>query len=248
MKYKTGLVLSGGGSRGFAHLGAIKALAEKGIKPDIISGTSAGTVAGSLIADGHSPEEIFEQQTQKKFLAYTNFNYFRKGLLNFKNLRTILEKVYTVKNIEDLQIPFYACAANLNEGKAEYFNSGNLIDVVTASSSVPFLFKPVEINGITYTDGGLIDNLPIKPLLGQCEKIICVNLIHLKYKQEFKKTKQIFGRIFDVLTYHNQKTYISECDILIEPPAIYAQPYFSNKNARKVFEIGYDYVMKAKEI
>jgi len=85
-------------------------------------------------------------------------------------------------------------------------------------------------------------------LLGQCEKIICVNLIHLKYKQEFKKTKQIFGRIFDVLTYHNQKTYISECDILIEPPAIYAQPYFSNKNARKVFEIGYDYVMKAEDI
>ena len=248
MKYKTGLVLSGGGSRGFAHLGAIKALAEKGIKPDIISGTSAGTVAGSLIADGHSPEEIFEQQTQKKFLAYTNFNYFRKGLLNFKNLRKVLAEVYTVKNIEDLQIPFYACAANLNEGKAEYFNSGNLIDVVTASSSVPFLFKPVEINGITYTDGGLIDNLPIKPLLGQCEKIICVNLIHLKYKQEFKKTKQIFGRIFDVLTYHNQKTYISECDILIEPPAIYAQPYFSNKNARKVFEIGYDYVMKAEDI
>ena len=248
MKYKTGLVLSGGGSRGFAHLGAIKALAEKGIKPDIISGTSAGTVAGSLIADGHSPEEIFEQQTQKKFLAYTNFNYFRKGLLNFKNLRKVLAEVYTVKNIEDLQIPFYACAANLNEGKAEYFNSGNLIDVVTASSSVPFLFKPVEINGITYTDGGLIDNLPIKPLLGQCEKIICVNLIHLKYKQEFKKTKQIFGRIFDVLTYHNQKTYISECDVLIEPPAIYAQPYFSNKNARKVFEIGYDYVMKAEDI
>ena len=248
MKYKTGLVLSGGGSRGFAHLGVVKALAEKGIKPDVISGTSAGAIAGSLIADGHSPEEIFKQQTSKRFLAYTNFNYFKKGLLNFKNLRAVLKKTYTVKNIEDLQIPFYACAANLNEGKAEYFNSGNLIDVVPASASVPFLFKPVEINGITYTDGGLIDNLPIKPLLGQCEKIICVNLIHLKYKQEFKKTKQIFGRIFDVLTYHNQKTYISECDILIEPPAIYAQPYFSNKNARKVFEIGYDYVMKAEDI
>ncbi len=245
-KYKTGLVLSGGGSRGYAHLGVIKALNEKGITPDIISGTSAGAIAGSLIADGYTPEEIYKRQTEKRFLAYTNFNFFRKGLLNFKNLRKILKETYTVKKIEDLKIPFYACVSNLNEGKAEYLNSGNLIDIVTASASVPFLFKPVEINGITYTDGGLIDNLPMKPLLGKCEKIICVNLIHLKYKKQFKTTKKVFARIFDVLTYHNQKTYISECDIFIEPPAIYNQPYFSNKKARETFNIGYDYVMKLK--
>ena len=248
MKYKTGLVLSGGGTRGYAHLGVIKALEEKGIKPDIISGTSAGSIVGSLIADGHSPEEIFKQETSKRFSEYTNFNFFKKGLLNFKNLRKELEKIYSVKNIEDLQIPFYACAANLNEGKAEYFNTGNLLDIVTASSSVPFLFEPVEINGITYTDGGLIDNLPIKPLLGKCEKIICVKLIYLKYREQFKTNKQIFARIFDVLTYYNQETYISECDILIEPPAIYAQPYFSNKKARETFDIGYDYVMGMEEI
>jgi len=245
MQYKIGLVLSGGGTRGFAHLGVIKALSEKGIIPNIISGTSAGAIAGSLIADGHSPEEIFKQQTSKRFLAYTNFNFFRKGLLNFKNLKKNLTEVYTVKNIEDLKIPFYACVSNLNEGKAEYFNQGNLIDIVLASASVPFLFKPVEINGITYCDGGLIDNLPIKPLLGKCEKIICVNLIHLKHKKHFKNSKKLFARIFDVLTYHNQKTYISECDILIEPPAIYNQPYFSNKKARETFNIGYDYVMKS---
>jgi len=148
MKYKTGLVLSGGGSRGFAHLGAIKALAEKGIKPDIISGTSAGTVAGSLIADGHSPEEIFEQQTQKKFLAYTNFNYFRKGLLNFKNLRKVLAEVYTVKNIEDLQIPFYACAANLNEGKAEYFNSGNLLMLLRLRHRFLFFLNLLKLTAL----------------------------------------------------------------------------------------------------
>ncbi|NOZ35232.1 MAG: patatin-like phospholipase family protein [Chlorobi bacterium] len=246
MQYKTGLVLSGGGSRGIAHLGVVKALNEKGIFPDVISGSSAGAIMGSLLADGHSPDEIFTQQTGKKFLSYTNFNFFRKGLLNFKNLRKILKDIYTVENIEDLKIPFYACASNLNEGKAEYFNSGNLLDVVTASSSVPFIFKPVEINGKTYTDGGLIDNLPIKPLLGKCEKIICVNLIYLKYKNDFKSSKQVYGRIFDVLTYHNQKTYISECNILIEPPALYGQPYFSNKKAKEIFDIGYNYVMKLK--
>ena len=248
MQYKTGLVLSGGGTRGFAHLGAIKALAEKGITPDIISGTSAGAIAGSLIADGHTPEEIFIQQTSKRFLAYTGFNFSGKGLLNFKNLRKILSEVYTVTAAENLKIPFYACASNLNEGKAEYLNTGNLLDIVTASASVPFLFKPVEINGISYTDGGLIDNLPIKPLLGKCEKIICINLIHLKYKTHFKSSKQVFARMFDVLTYHNQKTYISECDILIEPPAIYKQPYFSNKKARETFDIGYDYVMGMKNL
>ncbi len=244
-KFKTGLVLSGGGARGFAHLGIIKALNEKGIFPDIISGTSAGAIAGSLIADGYTPEEIFVRQTRKPFFSYTKFNFFKKGLLNYKNLRKVLSEAYSVKKIEDLKIPFYACVTNLNTGKAEYLNTGNLVDVVTASASVPFLLKPVEINGITYTDGGLIDNLPIKPLLGKCEKIICVNLIYLQHIKEFKSFKQLTARMFDVSTYHNRKTYISECDILIEPPELYKQPYFSNKKARETFNIGYEYVLKS---
>ncbi len=244
MKYKTGLVLSGGGTRGYAHLGVIKALAEKNIYPDIISGASAGALAGSLIADGKSPEEIFKKLTSKKVLSYTNFNFFRKGILSYKNLKKFLKEFYSVENIEDLKIPFYACVSNINEGKAEYVNSGNLIDFVTASASVPFMLKPVEINGISYTDGGLIDNLPIKPLLGKCEKIICVNLIHLKKIKSFKNSKQVYGRYFDILTYHNQKTYISECDILIEPPDLYGKPYFSNKTAEEIFNIGYNYASK----
>ncbi len=242
--YKTGLVLSGGGSRGFAHLGAVKALNEKGIFPDIISGTSAGAIVGSLIADGHKPDDIFSLMTSKSFFAYTKFNFFKKGLFNLKNLQKILKKTYTVENTEDLKIPFYACVVNLNEGKAEYLNRGNILDIVTASASVPFLFKPAEINGVSYTDGGLIDNLPVKPLLGKCEKIICVNLIHLKYKKQFRNTKQVLGRIFDILTYHNRKTDISNCDILIEPPSLYGLPYFSNKKAKETFDIGYNYTKK----
>ncbi len=243
MTYKTGLVLSGGGTRGYAHLGVIKALAEKNIFPDIISGTSAGAIAGSLIADGKNPEEIFRVLTSKRFMSYANFNFFRKGLLNYGKMRKILKDMYSCKNIEDLKIPFYACASNINKGKSEYINSGNLIDFVSASASVPFMFKPVEINGINYTDGGLIDNLPIKPLLRKCERIICVNLIPLQPLDTFKKSKHIYARYFDILTYHNQKTDITECDILIEPPELFGKPYFSNKKNREIFDIGYNYVM-----
>ncbi len=244
-RYKTGLVLSGGGSRGFAHLGVIKALEEKGIRPDVISGTSAGSVVGSLIADGLQPEEIFEGQASRKFFSYTKFNYFKKGVFNFNALQQTLDEIYSVKNIEDLKIPFYACVTNLNAGKAEYINHGKLTDIVIASASIPGLFKPVEINGITYIDGGVIDNIPIKPLIGKCDTIICVNLIHLNYQESFYDYKHVIKRTHDVLTYHNQQTPLTACDILIEPPEIADLPFLSNKDARKTFDVGYNYVMNS---
>ncbi len=243
-KYKTGLVLGGGGSRGFAHLGAIKALEEKGIKPDIISGTSAGAVVGSLIADGHKPDEIFNELSSKKFFYYTNFNYLKKGVLNLNKFEEILNEMYSVKNAEDLQIPFYACATNLNDRKAEYFNKGKLTDIVVASASIPILIKPFEINGTSYADGGIIDNLPIKPLLDKCEKIICVNLIPLNRTKQFYGTKEIFKKFHDRITHHSLRTPLTEAAILIEPPGISHHSYLSNKKAKEIFDIGYNYVRR----
>jgi NTE family protein len=158
-----------------------------------------------------------------------------------KSLHKKLKLLYTVNNIEELKIPLFVAVTNLNTGKIEYKNEGNLIDYVTASSSIPFLFKPVNINGISYVDGGLIDNLPIAPLKNICEKLIIVNLIPMTARTEFKRSVHLMKQVADVMVYHHNKSEIGANDILIEPGNISKYSYFSSKKAEEIFNVGYFY-------
>ncbi len=245
-KYKTGIVLGGGGARGFAHLGVIKALSEKGIKPDIISGVSAGAIAGSLIADGKSPDEAFSILKQKGFFNYTRIRFPRDGFFSLDGLSKQLKKIYTAEKIEDMNLPFFVAVSNFNTGKPEYINSGPLTKTVVASSSIPIMFKPVELNGQYYFDGGLLDNLPIAPLIGICDKIIAVNLIPVKETAKIKGLKHIISRVLDLSVNSNISYIKSECDLFIEPKALIPHSYFSRKKAQEIFDVGYNYVMKTE--
>ena len=104
-KYKTGVVLSGGGARGFAHLGVLKALNDAGIYPDVISGTSAGALVGVLYADGYSPEEILKMMNATSRLHYIRPTVPREGLLQISGIVTILKENLRAKTFEDLKIP-----------------------------------------------------------------------------------------------------------------------------------------------
>ncbi|MFW5822644.1 MAG: patatin-like phospholipase family protein, partial [Tangfeifania sp.] len=195
-KYKTGLVLSGGGTRGFAHLGVIEALQEKGIKPDVISGVSAGAIVGAFIAGGKSPRETAETFKKGWFLKYTKLQFPVNGLMKLDGLKEIINKEIEFKKIEECPLPFYIGVANLNKGKAEYKNSGPLDQTVLASSSIPVLFAPVKIGGQFYVDGGLMDNIPIEPIKNNCERIIVVNIAPLNPRDKFKNLIQIASRTF----------------------------------------------------
>lgn len=120
-KYKIGIALGGGGARGFAHLGVLKALKERGIKADIISGASAGSIVGGFYADKKSPEEIFKIIKEKGFFKYTNFNIPKTGLVGLDGLEKQIDEDLSVENIEDLPIPFIAAATNLNAGEVAYY-------------------------------------------------------------------------------------------------------------------------------
>jgi NTE family protein len=244
MKYKVGLVLGGGGSRGFAHLGIIKALKEKGIVPDIISGVSAGAIAGSLIADGKSPEEAFKIIKSKGFSEYTRIRIPRKGFFSLDGLRKELEKSYTVNNLEDLQIPFFAVVTNFSKGIVEYYNKGILSDFVIASASIPIMFEPVLIDDEHFVDGGLLDNLPFKPLQNICEKIIAINLVPVIKTEKIKGMKHIIARTLDLAVNCKLPEVKEVVDLLIEPPELRHQAFFSTKSADEVFEIGYKSVIK----
>ena len=170
--YRTGLVLSGGGVRGFAHLGLLQALNEAGIFPDVISGTSAGALAGALYADGHTPEEILKILNPGSMLDFLRPALPREGLLQIGGIIKILKNSLRAKTLEELKIPLYVTATDLNNGKAVYFSSGVLLEPVIASASIPVLFQPVTINNILYVDGGVLDNMPLQPIENKCSFLI----------------------------------------------------------------------------
>ncbi len=242
-KYKTGLVLSGGGTRGFAHLGVIAALYESGIKPDVISGTSAGAIAGAFIAAGKSPEEILEIFTKGWMFQYTKIHIPVDGLLKLDGVKEIIEREIKVDRIQDLTIPFYICVSNLNKGTVEYRNTGPLSKTVLASASVPILFSPVTIGSDSYVDGGLMDNVPVEPIIKDCEKIIVSNISPLNPTANVKNLVQIAMRTVYMSVNQNREEIKKQVDYYIEPKGIEDYEMFLRKHADELFELGYSTTM-----
>lgn len=243
-KYNTGLVLSGGGTRGFAHLGMIAALYEKGIKPDVISGVSAGAIVGAFIAAGKSPEEILKIFTKGWFFQYTKVHLPVDGLLKLDGLKEIVQKEIAFKNIEDLEIPFFIGVSNLNKGIAEYKNTGPLAKTVLASSSVPVLFSPVKLGRDVYADGGLMDNIPVEPIKNDCEQLIVSNITPINPKAKMKNLIQIATRIVYMSVNVKIEEIKKQATFYIEPQGIDAYDMVLRKHADELFDLGYNTTKK----
>lgn len=238
-KYKTGLVLSGGAARGLAHLGVIKALYEKDIKPDVISGTSAGSIAGAFLADGYDPEELLEIFMEKKIYEFLGLSFGKMGLLKIHGIKEVLQKNLKAKTFEDLNIPLYVAVTNMNSGETEYFNEGDLIDIVIASSSIPVLFIPSTMNGSVYSDGGILDNLPVRPIRDKCEKVIGVNVNYTGPEGKIDSMIKIAERSFHLSTGARITELAKKCDLFIEPEELKKYGLLDVGKGRKMFEIGY---------
>ncbi len=244
-KYKTGLVLSGGGTRGFAHLGVIAALHEKGIKPDVISGVSAGAIVGAFIAGGKSPEEILAIFKKGWFFKYTKLHIPIDGLLKLDGLKEDIDKEISVKNIEELEIPFFVGISNLNKGIIEYKNSGPIGLTVLASSSIPILFSPVTINRYSYVDGGLMDNIPVNPIKNDCEQIIVSNISPINPKAKIKNLVQVATRTFYMSVNANLKEVRKHATVFIDHKGIDKYDILLRTHADELFELGYKSAKKA---
>lgn len=169
-EFSRGIVLSGGGARGYAHLGILQALEENGWKPDIVSGTSSGALIGSFYCQGFSPEQIMKIFSGKDLSRFARITIPRKGFFTMEKLETVLHSEFHVKTFEKLDIPLVVAATNMSKGSIEYFDSGQLIPVLIASSSIPILFEPITIKNNMYSDGGILNNLPIQPIKDRCNE------------------------------------------------------------------------------
>lgn len=239
-QYNTGIALSGGAVRGLAHLGALKALHEAGIYPDVISGVSAGSIAGAFYADGYEPDEILDIFEKKSFYDLVNVLFKNSGLLDIRGLKKLLKNNLKAKRFDELKKPFYVTATNLKTGATEYFNEGDLVATVLASSSIPILFKPQKINKNMYVDGGLTNNLPIEPIEKKCNKLIGINVNPLEENPKLNGLKNIAIHSFHISIASSVNGKKDLFDVYVEPQALRKYGYFNVKESRDIFNIGYE--------
>ena len=218
MKYDYGIVLSGGGARGIAHLGILKALEEFGLQPSIISGTSAGAIVGAFYAKGLGIDEIISIIKNGHFFNFSNLNIVKQGLFSMKGFEDIYKTYFKNNSFEDLKIPLFIAATDILKGEINYFSEGELSTSLLASSCIPVLFQPVHYRGTHYVDGSVLNNFPIEPLLDKCHKIIGINVNSIsKVKQEIP-TKNILDRSFHLALNSANSHKFTLCDLYIEPP------------------------------
>src|SRR6056297_194728 len=243
-KYNIGIALSGGGVRGFAHLGVLKALNEHDIYPEIISGTSAGALAGIFYADGYDPEESFEIFYDNSIFNFTQVSIPNKGFLSMEKVSKILKKTIRAKTFEELKTPLYVAASNLNDGEIKYFYQGSIIDKVVASASIPVLFKPQIIDGKTFVDGGVFDNLPINPIKDQCKKLIGSHVNPLGKENNLDSIIKIAERTFHLSVGAQLEEKKNICSLFIEAEKVRDYGMLGLDKGREIYEAGYKITQK----
>lgn len=240
---EVGLALSGGGARGIAHLGVLKALDELGVNICMISGVSSGAIAGVLYAAGIKPDEILRLI---KELSIFNIMRpaFKIGLMHLEEV----EKLYVKQlgagvKFEDLNIPVVISATDMNEGITVYYSSGELIKPLLATSAVPILYKPVEFEGKLLNDGGLLNNLPLEPLSSNCDVKIGVHVNPINHKANITSMRGMVERSVLLAINNNVKLRMHLCDMLIEPQELKHYRLTNFRKADEIFDIGYRYTM-----
>jgi NTE family protein len=158
---RVGLALGGGGARGMAHVGVIRALERGGVPVDCIAGTSAGSVAGAAYAAGLSADQLLELALQIRWRDIMRPIWPRQGFISFARLESYFARVIGDPTFDDLKIPYAAVAADLATGKQVVLREGRVARAVRASCSVPGIVTPVEVDGRMLIDGGVVNNLPI---------------------------------------------------------------------------------------
>lgn len=246
-KYSIGYALSGGGARGFAHLGAIQALMEKGIKPDMISGVSAGSLAGVFIADGYEPKEIMEMFKHLRFTEFTKFTLPLSGISKTSGIVSFLKDHIKAQKFEDLKIPLVVVATDFDNGKTVSFSKGPLLLPIAASCSFPVVFTPTVINKVNYIDGGLFKNFPVSSIRDQCDTVIGINVSPLSQE---KAKNNLIGVVEKCIHYVLDATTLQDtplCDILIKPVEVARYSIFDVKQSKKIFDVGYQETLKVLE-
>lgn len=244
-----GLVLSGGGVRCIAQIGAIKALEEQGIYPSVIAGASAGAIVGAFYAAGYTWEEILSFFQHTTLFSVNNYTYRKPGLIDTDKFYHILVQYFPEDGFEALKKPLYISATDIVAGKNKIFHKGPLIYPVLASAAFPVVLSPVEINGALYADGGITNNFPVEPLLGRCDKIIgsYVNPLKKINPKALTTSYAVLDRALKIGMASVSEQKFAHCDLIIAPQPLNDFGTFSMNRMDEIFHIGYETTRKLLE-
>lgn len=156
---RVALVLSGGGARGFAHIGVLQALERRGVEVDMIAGTSMGAILGAMHASGYSADELYELAAGLRWRDVFDLS-LQTGIMKGAKLRQLLAE-HLPETFDDLRIPLVVTTTDVETGEEHVILEGGLVDAVRASSSLPGAFEPVQIGTRILADGGIVNNLPV---------------------------------------------------------------------------------------
>ncbi|NNK81610.1 MAG: patatin-like phospholipase family protein [Flavobacteriaceae bacterium] len=240
---KTGIVLSGGGVKAGAHIGVLKALTERKIYPEVVSGVSAGAIVGALYANDVGAEEMLKFFKETPLLKYNFFTLNKPGLFDTDRYREFLEVHFKENNFEALKRALHIVATNLEDGCEAFFNSGKLIEPILASAALPPVFSPVKFNNVLYIDGGVMNNFPIEPLQNKCDFIIgCYTSSMVPVSKKNLNSSLKLTTRTNVLMIHANSAYkLSIPDILFRPNNLDDIGVLDKKGLEKAYNIGYEH-------
>jgi NTE family protein len=217
---RIGLALGGGAARGFAHVGVIQVLEEAGIKPALVSGTSAGSLVAAIYASGKSGKQLqrIAETMEEATMADWTLPLFNRGMLRGDALARYVNGQVGSRLIEDLPLPLGIVATDLNTGQSMLFQKGDTGTAVRASSAVPAVFQPVRISGRDYVDGGLVSPVPVRAARQMgAELIIAVDISSPPDGNLAGGTLDVLLQTFSIMSKSINYFELKEADVVVRP-------------------------------
>ncbi|MGH1399969.1 patatin-like phospholipase family protein [Acinetobacter tandoii] len=233
------LVLGSGGARGYAHIGVIQVLEQYGIHPDLIVGTSAGSVVGSIYASGKNAQQLREIALNMKANDVRDVKLAMTGFFDGQKVENYVNEQVLDTPLELLKTPMYVVATELKEGKKVVFNYGNTGQAVRASVSIPSMFIPTKIAGEEYVDGGLVSPVPVNVAreLG-ADIVIAVDILAQPEHTETKNVWGLFNQNINIMQNRLAQEELKHADIVIQPDLREKAHIFDVKGREETMQAG----------
>ncbi|NGP75218.1 patatin-like phospholipase family protein [Balneolaceae bacterium YR4-1] len=240
-----GLALGSGAALGAAHIGVLKALEEHNIKPSFITGTSIGALVGALYAFGKSVEEIEEIAIGLDWLDISDIRLSKMGLLSNNEIGELLNEHLGEVTFEEANIKLAVVATDIANGEKVILDKGRVSEAVEASTCIPVIFEPIEIDGRMLVDGGLLESVPVSVLkdFGAAKTIA----VDVKAFRKYKRPDDIFDVLnnsLEIALIHLAHVRIEDVDLLIQPKlGDYSR--MDTNHTREMIDLGYEAAVEA---
>ena len=244
-----GLVLSGGGVRGMAHIGVIKAMQEFGLEATVVAGSSVGALVGALYSADKPIEDMLHFFKDTPLFKYNYFAVAKPGLINTERFISAFQQYFPEDSFEALKKDLHVVATNLEQGEEVFINKGELIRPLLASAALPPVFSPIEYNGALHADGGIMNNFPSEPILSRVEYVIGsnVSLVSKLEKKHLNNSFQLTGRVTGLMIYAINREKINNCNLIIEPQELENIGILDRRGIEKAYAIGYETAVRTFE-